>query len=627
MASSTASQAAFVASLTSASGFNPQAYLAKFGYAAGKGLGKNEDGQTTHVAVNKKDDTKGVSKYTQKMNTHRVWPGCGLQLLCLACAERERAASFFPLALSCALRSEPGTTMRRVRMPDVTHAQVAWRVWACDSWVAPCFTLLLVSIGCVFPRRFFAVLLSRSPVLASLYCVPSQVGSHEDYTKSFEKLFNQAASSTSAIAGGITFFHTDDEEEEQKQKQPAVKKEEEAAAPAPADGEEETPEQRRARRDAKKALKRKKKEQREAVAAAKKGSDSDDADDDDDAAAGRRGKRSKHAHSPSASPSPTAGSSTSAAASPLSSPSSAAAAASSSSGAVRMLPPSSIHFVQFRMGSKLLAGSHAEVDLAGKQLRKAQMGDAAHMDDSKKKSKKEKKAKTKQEERDEADELEGGRGGLGMGGLGFGGAGLGARPSAAAGDSSSSDEDESGAAPAAAADSDSDAELRGEMKYISASKPRPAASHIPRAKGGENMTLKMGSRVAEVNGAHLYHERSKGKHARLAEADRAYIELMRKKKEDEAAAAAAAAAGRAAKAAAASSSSAGVAPVKIEPASPAGAFTSPLFALPSPSPSPTAAAQDGSDGEETPEQRKERKEAKRAKKEAKRAKKESMRDD
>jgi len=158
------------------------------------------------------------------------------------------------------------------------------------------------------------------------------------------------------------------------------------------------------------------------------------------------------------------------------------------------------------------------------------------------------------------------------------------------------------------------------MKYISALKPRPAASHIPRAKGGENMTLKMGSRVAEVNGAHLYHERSKGKHARLAEADRAYIELMRKKKEDEAAAAAAAAAGRAAKAAS-SSSAAGVAPVKIEPASPAGAFTSPLFALPSPSPSPTAsAAQDGGDGEETPEQRKERKEAKRAKKE-------SMRDD
>jgi hypothetical protein len=72
MASSTASQAAFVASLTSASGFNPQAYLAKFGYAAGKGLGKNEDGQTTHIAVNKKDDTKGVSGTHTEMATHRV---------------------------------------------------------------------------------------------------------------------------------------------------------------------------------------------------------------------------------------------------------------------------------------------------------------------------------------------------------------------------------------------------------------------------------------------------------------------------------------------------------------------------------------------------------------------------
>lgn len=57
--------AAFVASLTSASGFNPQAYLEKFGYASGKGLGKKEDGRTSHILVNKKEDTKGVSAETQ----------------------------------------------------------------------------------------------------------------------------------------------------------------------------------------------------------------------------------------------------------------------------------------------------------------------------------------------------------------------------------------------------------------------------------------------------------------------------------------------------------------------------------------------------------------------------------
>lgn len=43
-------------------GFNPKAYLAKFGYTDGKGLGKKEDGMKTHIAVNKKDDNRGVSR-------------------------------------------------------------------------------------------------------------------------------------------------------------------------------------------------------------------------------------------------------------------------------------------------------------------------------------------------------------------------------------------------------------------------------------------------------------------------------------------------------------------------------------------------------------------------------------
>lgn len=41
--------------------FNPRAYLEKFGYAAGKGLGKKEDGMIKHIAVNKKEDSAGVS--------------------------------------------------------------------------------------------------------------------------------------------------------------------------------------------------------------------------------------------------------------------------------------------------------------------------------------------------------------------------------------------------------------------------------------------------------------------------------------------------------------------------------------------------------------------------------------
>lgn len=59
--SASATSAAFAASLTSSSGFNPQAYLAKFGYAHGKGLGRKEDGMVTHIQVNKKEDVKGVS--------------------------------------------------------------------------------------------------------------------------------------------------------------------------------------------------------------------------------------------------------------------------------------------------------------------------------------------------------------------------------------------------------------------------------------------------------------------------------------------------------------------------------------------------------------------------------------
>jgi hypothetical protein len=47
-------------------GFNPRAYLEKFGYAQGKGLGKNEDGMKTHIAVQKKDDAKGVSRAVQQ---------------------------------------------------------------------------------------------------------------------------------------------------------------------------------------------------------------------------------------------------------------------------------------------------------------------------------------------------------------------------------------------------------------------------------------------------------------------------------------------------------------------------------------------------------------------------------
>jgi len=58
------SHAKFAASLTTSSGFNPQAYLAKFGYAEGKGLGKHEDGATQHISVNKKDDAKGVRTHT-----------------------------------------------------------------------------------------------------------------------------------------------------------------------------------------------------------------------------------------------------------------------------------------------------------------------------------------------------------------------------------------------------------------------------------------------------------------------------------------------------------------------------------------------------------------------------------
>lgn len=55
----------FTDSLKPGVGFNPRAYLEKFGYAQGKGLGKNEDGMKTHIAVQKKDDAKGVRTHTQ----------------------------------------------------------------------------------------------------------------------------------------------------------------------------------------------------------------------------------------------------------------------------------------------------------------------------------------------------------------------------------------------------------------------------------------------------------------------------------------------------------------------------------------------------------------------------------
>src|SRR4051794_31597484 len=52
----------FTDSIPSGSGqFNPRAYLAKFGYESGKGLGKKEDGMVKHISVSKKDDTRGVT--------------------------------------------------------------------------------------------------------------------------------------------------------------------------------------------------------------------------------------------------------------------------------------------------------------------------------------------------------------------------------------------------------------------------------------------------------------------------------------------------------------------------------------------------------------------------------------
>ena len=40
--------------------FNPQKYLEKFGWKAGGGLGKNEDGLKSYIKPIKKDDFKGV---------------------------------------------------------------------------------------------------------------------------------------------------------------------------------------------------------------------------------------------------------------------------------------------------------------------------------------------------------------------------------------------------------------------------------------------------------------------------------------------------------------------------------------------------------------------------------------
>ena len=61
-----------------------------------------------------------------------------------------------------------------------------------------------------------------------------QVGARDDYTKSFEKLFNQAASQNGALANGITFFDTDDEDAPAESKEaPAVQQ------PSPLDDEEQ----------------------------------------------------------------------------------------------------------------------------------------------------------------------------------------------------------------------------------------------------------------------------------------------------------------------------------------------------------------------------------------------------
>lgn len=40
--------------------FSAAAYLQKFGWDKGKGLGKNEDGLTKAISVTKKDDASGV---------------------------------------------------------------------------------------------------------------------------------------------------------------------------------------------------------------------------------------------------------------------------------------------------------------------------------------------------------------------------------------------------------------------------------------------------------------------------------------------------------------------------------------------------------------------------------------
>lgn len=311
-----------------------------------------------------------------------------------------------------------------------------------------------------------------------LLLVLAQIGAHEDYTKSFETLFNQAASKADgAIPSGITFFDSDDDE---------------PAAPA-----EETEEQRERQRKDENKRKKKEKKAKEAAAAEGKATDSD-ADEP-------KSKKLKRSPSPAAAPP-----------API---------------APRTLHPSSVHYIRFSMGSKLLPDSHAEVDLSGKQVRKG--GQAS--DDE-----------------------------------GEGRAGLGAR------------EEE---------------EEPTEMRYISSSKPRPAASSIPKAK--ENHTIKHGAQVKEQNGHHLYHDRSQGKLKRLEEADRAFLEMIKAKQ-------------------------AGATPSPA--ASPTGKgalFSTPLFAAPSPSPSPTADSSPSpmDEGEEeTDQQRKERKAAKKAKKEAKKEK-------
>ena len=510
-AMSSASTPAFAASLTTSTGFNPQAYLEKFGYASGKGLGKKEDGRTSHILVNKKDDTKGVSADATARGGGRSAP-----TRCRVSAAASRARS-----------------------------------------------------------------LSHSPSLCLLFSC-TQVGAHEDYTKSFEKLFNQAAASGTkvggALSGGITFFDSDDDEQTESKEPPR-------AADAASDEERE--------RKVKKEEKKRKKEKKKAAAEAAADSDAEAPTD----AAGDQpsAKKSKTHHSPASSPAPSASPSPSAAAAPASS--------------VKTLPSSSVHYIQFNMGSKLLADSHAEVDMSGRKLREASMGSEGKSKKAKK-SKKETKEKTKQSERDELDELEA-RGGMGLGmGMGMGGGlGLGA---AASDSESGSDSDDSDAGASG---------LGGDMKYISSSKPRPAASHIPRAR--ENQTLKLGSQVAEVNGNHLYHDRSQGKMRRLEEADRAYREAMAAKKQREEEEVAARVAKKAATVAAA----------KAEKEKGMGAFTSPLFAAPSPSPpppsahspspSPSASPISQKDEEETAEQRAERKAAKKLRKEAKRAKKDS----